>query len=325
MTRDANITQSNVLMITATDLHKSYDGVEAVNAVSLEVGSGDTLGLIGPNGAGKTTLLRLLATLAKPDTGRITIGGIDALADPGAIRRRLGFMPAEFGLPKNLNLWEYLRYFACLAGLCRGEREGAIDQALELTDLRGRDRVMINGLSTGNKQRLLLAKTLLHDPSLLILDEPASGLDPRARVEVREILQTLASLGKTIAISSHILKDLESICSHVLIMEAGQVAALGDVADLKRRLSHASADHRLRVKVDPEKVEAAQACPAGLESVTEVVAGREGWLELAGHPVSPNVLLAALIDAGIEIRGFEEHHSADLEAVFIRSTKGAVT
>lgn len=220
-------------MITGTALTKVYDGVAAVKEVSVEVGLGQTLGLIGPNGAGKTTLLRMLATWAKPDEGTIEIAGYDAVHEPREIRRRLGFMPAEFGVPRDMNMREYMRYFACLAGLSREERDSAIDQGLELTDLRGRDDVMVGGLSTGNKQRLLLAKTLIHDPELLILDEPSSGLDPRARVEVREILQELAGLGKTIVISSHILKDLESICTHVVIMEAGRVALAGDVLALK--------------------------------------------------------------------------------------------
>lgn len=238
-------------MITASHLSKAYDDVEAVRDITLEVHPGETLGLIGPNGAGKTTLLRLLATLAKPDRGRLKIHGHDALADPAPVRKRLGFMPAEFGMPRDLSLRAYLRYFACLAGIPRRERDGAIDQALELTDLKGRDEVGIGGLSTGNKQRLLLAKTLLHDPELLILDEPASGLDPRARVEVREILHTLSRLGKTIVISSHILKDLENLCSHVVIMEAGRAVASGDLSGVIQATQRSQRLLRIRIPPTP--------------------------------------------------------------------------
>ncbi len=309
-------------MITATALSKIYDDIEAVKEVSLDVDRGQTLGLIGPNGAGKTTLLRMLATLAKPDAGAIRINGFDALREPREIRRRLGFMPAEFGMPRDMNIREYMRYFACLAGLSRSERDAAIDQALELTDLQGRDEVMVSGLSTGNKQRLLLAKTLIHDPELLILDEPSSGLDPRARVEVREILQELAGLGKTIVISSHILKDLESICSHVLIMEAGRVAAAGDMADLKARIK--ASDHAVRIRVAPHATEDALARLSALECVHQCQDKGDGWLEVETRDSHWNALLLCLINAEIDVLGLTEQTS-DLESVFIHSTKGQVT
>ncbi len=309
-------------MITATALNKAFDDVAAVQNVSLEVERGQTLGLIGPNGAGKTTLLRMLATLAKPDTGAITIAGYDAVHEPREIRRRLGFMPAEFGIPRDLNMREYMQYFACLAGLSRHTRDAAINQALELTDLRGRDDVMVSGLSTGNKQRLLLAKTLIHDPELLILDEPSSGLDPRARVDVREILQELAGLGKTIVISSHILKDLDSICSHVLIMEAGRVALAGEVDSLRRQMS--SGDHHVKVRVFPNKAAQAATCLEPLTQLTDCVIETEGWLRLTSKNASNNLILRTLLDEGIEVLGLAEE-SSDLEALFIQSTKGDVT
>lgn len=309
-------------MISATALTKAYDDVAAVQEVDVEVGRGQTLGLIGPNGAGKTTLLRMLATLAKPDTGSITIAGFDAVHEPREIRRRLGFMPAEFGVPRDLNMREYMQYFACLAGLSQGEGERAIDQALELTDLRGRDATMVNGLSTGNRQRLLLAKTLIHDPELLILDEPSSGLDPRARVEVREILQELAGLGKTIVISSHILKDLESICSHVLIMEAGRVALAGGIGDLKERMR--SPERQVRLRVVEDQVEKAIACLDALPEVVHCEAESEGWLCVRSAEENCNPILAGLLGEGIELRGMVEQAS-DLETLFIKSTKGEVT
>jgi len=309
-------------MITANALNKAYDDIAAVRDVSFEVERGQTLGLIGPNGAGKTTLLRMLATLAKPDSGGIAIAGYDAVHEPREIRRRLGFMPAEFGIPRDLNMREYMQYFACLAGLTPHTREIAIDQALELTDLRGRDDVMVSGLSTGNKQRLLLAKTLIHDPELLILDEPSSGLDPRARVEVREILQELAGLGKTIVISSHILKDLDSICSHVLIMEAGRVALAGEISSLRKQMS--SGEHHVRIRVAPEKMAQAASCLEQLPQLAACVTDAEGWLRLTSQESNFNYALRALLDGDFEVLGMIEETS-DLETLFIQSTKGDVT
>ncbi|MEM7384578.1 MAG: ABC transporter ATP-binding protein, partial [Verrucomicrobiota bacterium] len=245
-------------MIALEGVWKTYDTLVAVHDVGFKLGEGETLGLIGPNGAGKTTLLRMLSTLAKPDSGSIEINGFNALTHPREIRRTLAFMPAEFGCPKDLNMREYMDYFACLAGLSGAPRTKAIEEALELTDLIDRQEQMVQGLSTGNRQRLLLAKTLLNNPRLLILDEPSSGLDPRARVEVREILAELASMGKTIVISSHILSDLESICSHIAIMEAGKMVTKGDVAGLK--------DHyrMIRVLVDISRTNDATAAITGL-------------------------------------------------------------
>lgn len=309
-------------MITAHALTKVYDDIAAVREVSLEVDRGQTLGLIGPNGAGKTTLLRMLATLAKPDTGEIQIAGHDAIREPREIRRRMGFMPAEFGVPRDLNIREYMRYFACLAGLPKHGWDAAIDQALELTDLQGRDEVAVGGLSTGNKQRLLLAKTLIHDPELLILDEPSSGLDPRARVEVREILQELAGLGKTIVISSHILKDLESICSHVLIMEAGKVAVAGDVSQLRDDMR--TSGRRIRLRVPEPQTEAAHACLTELATVTRSTIHKPGHLEVEYSESNGNPLLRHLLDNEIEILGLTDATS-DLETLFIQSTKGEVT
>jgi ABC-2 type transport system ATP-binding protein len=168
-------------VIEIDNVTKTFDDLVAVHGVSLRVEQGQTLGLIGPNGAGKTTLLRLISTLAKPDSGDIRIHGQSIRDSPKAVRMTLGFMPAEFGSPRNLNIQEYLEYFGCMYGVANNNRSRRIRDVCTLTDLSGREHVMVKGLSTGNKQRLLLAKTLLHDPQLLVLDEPASGRDPRAR------------------------------------------------------------------------------------------------------------------------------------------------
>ena len=196
-------------VVEIDNVTKTFDDVVAIERVSLRVQPGQTLGLIGPNGAGKTTLLRVIASLAKPDSGDVRIQGESVREDPRSVRRKLGFMPAEFGSPRNLTIAEYLDYFGCMYDIPRADRRRRIDDVCELTDLSGRADVMVKGLSTGNRQRLLLAKTLLHDPQVLVLDEPASGLDPRARTELRAIVRELAAMGKTIIISSHILTDIE--------------------------------------------------------------------------------------------------------------------
>ena len=183
-------------IIEIENVTKTFDELVAVDSVSLSVAQGQTLGLIGPNGAGKTTLLRLICSLAKPDQGDVRIHGHSVRQHPRHVRRILGFMPAEFGSPRNLSIEEYLDYFACMYGIAKHARPQRIREVCELMDLTGREDVMVKGLSTGNRQRLLLAKTLLHDPQVLILDEPASGLDPRARTELRGILRALACNGQ---------------------------------------------------------------------------------------------------------------------------------
>ena len=217
-------------VIEIENVTKRFDDLVAVDQVTLRLERGKTLGLIGPNGAGKTTLLRLISTLARPDSGDIRVEGESAIEAPRAVRLKLGFMPAEFGSPRNLTILEYLEYFGCMYGIPKGDRQQRIKDVCELTDLSGREGVMVKGLSTGNKQRLLLAKTLLHDPEVLVLDEPASGLDPRARTALRAIIRALAGMGKTIIISSHILPDIEQISDQIGILEAGRLVLDGQPA-----------------------------------------------------------------------------------------------
>ena len=308
-------------MISVEGVWKRYDALVAVQDVSLSLQSGSTLGLIGPNGAGKTTLLRMLATLAKPDDGYIEIDGLSAREEARAIRRRIAFMPAEFGSPPDMSMREYMRYFSCLFGIPRADRDGVIDRAFALTDLSGRDEVMVRGLSTGNRQRLLLSKTLLNDPKLLILDEPSSGLDPRARVEVREILQELANMGKTIVISSHILADLEEICSHICIMEEGKVALAGHVDELHQEVERTR--NVMKIRVPDGSLPVAQKCVEHLQGVSNC-AVENGWLIAGIESENGNFVLKALIDAGIRVLELHEE-KADLEDLFINSTAGKVT
>lgn len=310
-----------IAAVTIDNVTKTYDDLVAVHQVSLEVPRGGTLGLIGPNGAGKTTLLRIVATLARPDSGDVQIEGVSIRNDPRRARRRLGFMPAEFGCPRNLTIEEYLDYFSCMYGISDSDRVQRIRDVCELTDLSGREHVQVKGLSTGNRQRLLLAKTLLHDPSVLILDEPASGLDPRARNELRAIIRTLASLGKAIIISSHILPDIEDISDRIGILEAGRLVLEGDLATLR---DHSGTAQRLiRLRVPPEDMPRAAEVVGRLTGVASCDTRDQNLVITSDEPNS-NYLLAALLQHQIRVLQFSENET-NLEEIFMRSTVGKVT
>jgi ABC-2 type transport system ATP-binding protein len=308
-------------VVEIDNVTKTFDDIVAVDCVSLRLEKGQTLGLIGPNGAGKTTLLRIISTLAKPDSGDIRIQGDSVCECPRTVRRKLGFMPAEFGSPRNLTIGEYLDYFSSMYGIPGWDRQKKIKDVCELTDLRGREDVMVKGLSTGNRQRLLLAKTLLHDPQLLVLDEPASGLDPRARTELRAIVRELASLGKTIIISSHILPDIEEISDRIGILEAGRLVLDGDLGVLR---SHYGTSCRVvKVRVPEDQRDAAQQILAKLPRITSCER-REQFLVIDSEEMNGNFVLAELLKHNIHILQFAEDEP-NLEEIFMRSTAGKVT
>ena len=223
-------------IVRTEGLVKRYDRTLAVAGVDLEIEPGEIFGLVGPNGAGKTTTLRMLATLLQPSSGDAEIDGWSVTRNPDQVRRVLGFMPDVFGVYDDMKVWEYLDFFARCYGLPAAGRRRMIADLLELVDLAPRRDDYVQTLSRGMEQRLCLAHALVHDPKVLLLDEPASGLDPRARVELRELLRELRNLGKTIVISSHILPELEELCSSVAIVDQGKVLAQGRVADIERRL-----------------------------------------------------------------------------------------
>ncbi len=311
----------NTAAVEIDNVSKTFDDLLAVDRISLQVPRGGTLGLIGPNGAGKTTLLRIVSTLARPDSGDVRIEGQSVLDSPRSARSHLGFMPAEFGCPRNLTIEEYLDYFACMYGLSNNDRIQRIRDVCELTELQGREHVYVKGLSTGNRQRLLLAKTLLHDPSVLILDEPASGLDPRARNELRAIIKTLASLGKAIIISSHILPDIEDISDRIGILEAGRLVLEGDLASLR---SHTGAAQRVvRLRVLPEDLSRSAEILGKLTGVASCEVRDQNLIISSDEPNS-NYLLAALLQNEIRVLQFSENE-VNLEEIFMRSTAGRVT
>ncbi len=213
-----------------------YGKLEAVRNISFEIPKGEVFGFIGPNGAGKSSTIKVLATLLKPNGGSASLDGIDIPSHPMLIRERIGYMPDFFGVYEDLTAWEYLHFFASAFRVDRAKRKKVVEDVLHLTDLERKRDAQVDSLSRGMKQRLGLARVLLHDPDLLLLDEPASGLDPRARIEIRELLKELRNMGKTILISSHILHELAHLCTRIGIIEAGSLVAEGSLEDIYRRL-----------------------------------------------------------------------------------------
>ena len=316
------------LIIETRDLVKKFGKFTAVNGLSLEVPAGSIYGFVGPNGAGKTTTMRMLTTLTRPTSGQAWVGGHSVTAEPRAVRRAIGYMPDEFGVYDDMRVWEYLDFFAACYDIPESDRRRLIDDLLELVDLAHRRDDMVDKLSRGMKQRLSLARTLAHDPSVLILDEPASGLDPRARVEIRELLVELAKMGKTIFFSTHILADVGEICTHIGIVEAGQIIAQGSMDDMRAQLQpHREITVTLR---DETAVETVKTALTGQPGVIEVVAlepksGRYRLrIDFNGDDNGVADLNAKITAANVAILGFTEE-TKDLEAMFMRVTKGIVS
>jgi ABC-2 type transport system ATP-binding protein len=307
-------------IVQTRGLVKRYDGTLAVAGLDLAVEPGEIFGLVGPNGAGKTTTLRMLATLLRPSAGNAEIDGWSVTRNPDEVRRVLGFMPDVFGVYDDMKVWEYLDFFARCYGLPAAGRRRVIADLLELVDLADRRDHYVQTLSRGMEQRLCLAHALVHDPRVLLLDEPASGLDPRARVELRELLRELRSLGKTIVISSHILPELEELCTSVAIVDRGQVLAQGRVSDIERRLRF-GAVLRVRLLLEGEALEAARDRFAGDPDVASASILEDGTIELGfrGDDEASARLLAASVSAGMPIVSFARAAS-DLEELFLQVT-----
>ena len=223
--------------IVTRDLVKDYGDVHALQGLDLEVPHASLFGLIGPNGAGKSTALAIIASLLERTGGTVEVAGADPGRQPDEVRRHVGFMPDVMGVYDNLTVDEYLRFFAAAYRIPTTSWDGLVDSLLDLVDLADKREAMVDSLSRGMKQRLSLARALVHDPDILVLDEPASGLDPRARVDLRTLLVDLRQMGKTVLISSHILAELEEMCSHVAIVDGGRVLVSGSPADIRRRIT----------------------------------------------------------------------------------------
>jgi ABC-2 type transport system ATP-binding protein len=307
-------------IVRTEGLVKRYDNTLAVAGIDLSVDQGEIFGLVGPNGAGKTTTLRILATLLLPSAGTAEIAGMSVTRNPDGVRRVLGFMPDSFGVYDDMKVWEYLDFFARCYGMGAADRRRMIGDLLELVDLGSKRDDYVQTLSRGMQQRLCLAHALVHDPQVLLLDEPASGLDPRARVELRELLRELRTLGKTILISSHILPELEELCTSVAIVDRGQVLAQGRVSDIERRLRF-GAVLRVRLLLEGEALEAARDRFGQDPDVASAVLLEDGTIELGfrGDDAASARLLAESVAAGMPIVSFARAAS-DLEELFLQVT-----
>lgn len=308
-------------MIELYGFGKDYGDFTAVQNLDLKIEQGETFGFIGPNGAGKSTTIRFLATLLKPTRGGGSVAGHSVTGDPVAVRQAIGYMPDNFGVYDGMKVWEFLDFFAVAYRISRSQRKQIISEVLELLDLTHKRDDFVNGLSRGMKQRLCLAKTLVHDPPVLILDEPASGLDPRARVEVKALLKELRAMGKTILISSHILTELADCCSSIGILERGQLLMHGPIGDVYRKIRRNRIVEIQFIGSQDAGLSILRSCSA-LQSLevepTRVVA------ELATDDEGLAALLEQLIKEGVRMKSFNDKDPT-LEDVFMTVTKGLVS
>ncbi|HXH60176.1 MAG TPA: ABC transporter ATP-binding protein [Fimbriimonadaceae bacterium] len=308
-------------MLEVLGLKKKYGELVAVNGIEFSLQPGDIFGFIGSNGAGKTTTIKMLATLLEPTTGTATLNGIDVTVDPMQIKRMIGYMPDFFGLYDDVKVWEYLDFFATIYEVAAKEHRKVIDSVLELTDLTVKKDSFVSSLSRGMQQRLCLAKCLVHDPYMLLLDEPASGLDPRARAELKDLIAELGRMGKIVIVSSHILPELSDFCNTVGIIERGELLAFGPVRDVVKTIS-------LTKVVEVHVLDAASEVGMWLHGKphvlnTHMMAPTVVKVEFDGTEQDQAEMLKALVDNGYKVTEFREE-PIDLEDVFLRVTKGEV-
>ncbi|MFO0929257.1 MAG: ABC transporter ATP-binding protein [Gemmataceae bacterium] len=304
--------------VETVELTKRYGKFLALDRLTMAVERGEILGFVGPNGAGKTTTIKILVGLARPTSGTARVAGVDCVADARRLKRRIGFMPDTFGSYDNMRVSEYLDFFGAAFGLPRRERATRIGEVLELTGARTFGDLYLEALSHGMRQRVALARTLMHDPEVLILDEPANGLDPQARIEVRQLLVHLAERGKTLLVTSHVLPELARICNRVAIITRGRLCAFGTLEQISRQLSPRRPMEVLLTRAD--QIEAAVAVirrqvetgaeitPSPAEAAVRFQTARREE-ELAG-------LLAELVKAGVGVAQFREVQT-DLEEAFM--------
>lgn len=310
-------------MLVLDGLTRYYGSFLALDHLSLTIHDGELHGFVGPNGAGKSTTMRILATLLKPTEGTATLDGVDVAGHPREIRRLMGYMPDFFGVYDRLKTWEYLEFYARCYGFGPKERKHMIESLLELVNLTDKRDSYVDVLSRGMKQRLCLARALIHDPRLLILDEPASGMDPRARAEMKGILRTLKDMGKTVLISSHILPELSEMCDSLTIIDHGRLVFSGSVEELARHMSgNAPIRVRLAAGAEAETVEAAVTLIRQYPGVTGV--GREEdnvlTVNFDGSEEATADLLKQLA-AGTPLVDFHRP-PLNLEKVFMEVTQG---
>lgn len=306
------------LVVDVRNLWVRYGRTIAVKGIDLQIPKGEVYGFIGPNGAGKSSTIKVLATLQRNFEGVARVNGIDVRVDPTAVREQMGYVPDFFGVYEDLTAREYLHFFAAAYRIDRGRRESIVNDVLELTDLTNKIDAQVDTLSRGMKQRLSLARVLLHDPELLLLDEPTSGLDPRARIEVRELLKALTDMGKTILISSHILHELAHLCTRIGIIEAGEMVAQGSLDDIYRQLSLMRIVHIQIGNSSPEIIDQIREIH-GVAEVEEQV--DRIAIRLHEEQTSIEALHEALYQTGARIRMFQPE-AMDMETAFMKLTQG---
>jgi ABC-2 type transport system ATP-binding protein len=309
-------------VIETKDLTKRYGSFLALDRLSLAVERGQILGFIGPNGAGKTTTIKILVGLARPTGGVARVGGVDCAADPRQVKRLLGYMPDTFGGYDNMRVAEYLDFFGAAFELPRRSRPARIDAVLEMAGARGFKDLFVESLSHGMKQRVAIARTLLHDPVALILDEPANGLDPPARIEMRQLLASLAERGKTLLVTSHILPELARVCHRVAIITRGRLRACGTLDEIARQLSPMRTLEVLLVRAEDvgRSAEIARRQLGPTAEVTEVAIESAVRFRTERTEGEMAGLLAALVSAGIGVAQFREVQT-DLEEAFLTAAK----
>ena len=305
---------------------RRFGNLDAVRDVSFQVGRGEVVGFIGPNGAGKTTSMRILATLDLPTSGDAFIDGFSVTNDPDRVRRRMGFMPDNYGSYGNMNCEEYLDFFARAYGLTGRERVEALQRVIDFAHIGPLAQKPVKKLSKGMKQRLCLGRALIHDPQVIVLDEPAAGLDPRARIELRELVQRLAGQEKSILVSSHILSELAEICQRVAIIEAGRLLAVGSVDEIMAMGQDVSGTQLVEVDLAvvseseiPQLL--AQVRAKGLDLLE--TRGTSCRIRVAAEPIELSTLLRELIESGIQLTRFAPAQKT-LEEVFVQVTRGIV-
>ena len=307
-----------VAAVQTHGLTRMFGSLAALQDLNLTVNRGDLFGFIGSNGAGKTTTLRILATFLAPTAGTALVLGHDVVKDADAVRHVIGYMPDFFGVYKDMEVTEYLDFFGACYKIPTRKREQTVGDVLELVGLSEKKGALIGALSRGMQQRLGLARVLIHDPALLLLDEPASGLDPRARIELMAILQELQRMGKTIIISSHILRELETLCNRVAIIERGRLIYSGPVQGVRDQMS---TGHIVWAKVSSDQAQAIELLKARPEITAVEAIDHELKITLAGLDADHSIVADALVRGGARLLELREDEIG-LEEVFLRVTRG---
>ena len=305
-------------MLQINHLYKNYGKYQAVNDLNLHVPKGDLFGFVGPNGAGKTTTIRMVCGLMPPSAGSIRINGVDALENPKEIKRQIGYVPDFFGVYDNLKVSEYMDFYGSMYRMTSKEIAAVADDLLELVNLSDKKEVYVDTLSRGMKQRLCVARALIHNPALLVLDEPNSGLDPRARVEMKELLQNLRSMGKTIVISSHILSELSEMCNSIGIMDHGRLITAGKIEDV---MTHVFGGNKLVISVCGEMELAVRMLKEHAQVKVDAVGEKDIHISHSMQENEIAQMIAQMIESGIVVTGFYKEEG-NLESLFMQLTGG---